>query len=147
MKAEYDGIGLFKDGLAYVMKGGKYGYIDDSFHVFIPCKYTAVGTFNERGYCWVNEGGKFDKKKNKDIVKGGKFGVYKRNGDLIVPVKYKAIGTFDELTPDANPLMASIYNDPEYIKQLRKIKKDGYALMLPRKSEWLTEKGSRRKLM
>lgn len=129
MKAEYDEIGLFKDGLAYVMKGGKYGYIDDSFHVFIPCKYTAVGTFNERGYCWVNEGGKFDKKKNKDIVKGGKFGVYKRNGDLIVPVKYKAIGTFDELTPDANPLMASIYNDPEYIKQLRKIKKDGYALM------------------
>lgn len=129
IKAEYDEIGLFKDGLAYVMKGGKYGYLNDDFHVLIPCKYAAVGSFNERGYLWVNEGGKFDKKKNRDFVKGGKFGVYKRNGDLVVPVKYKTIGSFSELASDANPLMAAIYNDPEYLKQLRKIKKDGYGLM------------------
>lgn len=129
IKAEYDEIGMFKDGLAYVMKGGKYGYINDDFHVLIPCKYAAVGSFNERGYLWVNEGGKFDKKKDVNFVKGGKFGVYKRNGDLVVPVKYKAIGTFTELASDANPLMAAIYNDPEYLKQLRKIKKDGYGLM------------------
>lgn len=124
LKPEYDEIGFFKDGLAYVMKGGKYGYVDKSGKIFIPCIYSAVGSYNKQGYLWVNDGGSPDKKGNPNAVKGGKFGIYNRKGELIVPVKFKAIGCFDEYAEVANPFWAAIRTDKDYVKQVKKIKRE-----------------------
>lgn len=93
LKPEYDEIGQFKNGLALVNKGDKYGYINDRIGFVVPCKYMAVGAYNDNGYVWVNEGGKF-KKDARTKVDGGKYGVYNNSGDIIVPVKYKTLGYF-----------------------------------------------------
>lgn len=91
LKPEYEEIGQFHSGVAYVKKGDKYGFIDRNIEFVIPCKYSAVGSFNDKGYVWVNEGGKFDKKSPSQVL-GGKFGVYNLHGKAIVPVKYKSFG-------------------------------------------------------
>lgn len=93
LKPEFEEIGIFNDGLAYVKKSDKYGYIDDRIQTVIPCKYNAIGAFNAKGYVWVCEGAKF-KKNSTSEFSGGKYGIFDRNGNVIVPVKYNAVGTF-----------------------------------------------------
>ncbi len=93
LKPEYEEIGMFVGGVAYIKSGNKYGYINDSIRVIIPCQFSAVGAFNEDGFCWVNEGGSFEKNSTKKF-KGGKFGIYNKNGKIILPVKYKTAGAF-----------------------------------------------------
>ncbi len=93
LKPEFEEIGIFNDGLAYVKKGNSYGYIDDRIQTVIPCKYNAIGAFNANGYVWVCEGAKFEKNSSSKFS-GGKYGIFDRNGNVIVPVKYKDVGTF-----------------------------------------------------
>lgn len=91
LKPEYEEIGQFKNGLAHVMKGDKYGYINENISFVVPCKFNAVGSFNNSGFVWVNEGGKFKKDKPNEIA-GGKFGIYNSKGAVILPAKYGRIG-------------------------------------------------------
>lgn len=42
---KYDELGWFSEGLARVLKGDKYGYIDKLGHEIIPCKYDDAGGF------------------------------------------------------------------------------------------------------
>lgn len=93
LKPEYDEVGIFNNGLAYVKKGDKYGYINDLIETVIPCKYNAVGAFNKDGYVWVCEGAKFEKNSTSKIS-GGKYGILDDKGNIIVPVKYKTVGGF-----------------------------------------------------
>lgn len=93
LKPEYDEVGAFINGLAYVLKGDLYGYIDTEIHIIVPVKYKAVGMFNSDGLVWVNEGGKFEKS-TPTKVSGGKYGIYDHKGNVIVPVQYKLVGTF-----------------------------------------------------
>lgn len=78
--AQYDETFPTQDGLTPVRKGSKMGYIDATGAEIVPCKYTAVGSFNSKGLAWVYD--------------GSKYGVYKRDGQLVVPVKFKALGYF-----------------------------------------------------
>lgn len=101
-KAKYDEVGLFENGLAYVMRDGEYGYVDKSGKEVIPCTYKAIGSFNPQGLVWVNKGGHVSEQSS-GIVDGS-FGVYNVRGELILPVKYKQLGYFDNRrSSDGNP--------------------------------------------
>lgn len=91
LKPEYEEIGQFHNGVAYVKKGDKYGFINTKIEFVVPCKFAAVGSYNDEGFVWVNEGGKF-KKEAPGKIAGGKFGIYDLQGKVIMPVKYKNMG-------------------------------------------------------
>ncbi len=98
----YDEIGMFENGVSYVSKGGRYGYVDQKGKEIIPCIFTAVGSFNSYGLVWVNNGGSFGDESS-GIV-GGLFGVYNREGKVVLPVKYRQLGYFDSSrSTDGNP--------------------------------------------
>jgi len=93
LKPEFEEIGIFNEGLAYVKKGNTYGYINDRIETVIPCKYNAIGAYNKDGYVWVCEGASFEKNSTSKFS-GGKYGIFDREGNVIVPVKYKTTGGF-----------------------------------------------------
>lgn len=107
LKPVYDKIGAFNNGLAYCVKSGKYGYINEDLTIVIPCNYTAVGSFNPQGYCWVAEGGKLAGSE----VLNAKFGIVRKDGYVAVKPQYKHIGTFTEVIQEANPIYSyAIYS-------------------------------------
>lgn len=93
LKPEYEEIGAFKNGMAYIKKGDNYGYINDRIEIVIPCKYKAVGSFNTDGVVWVNDGGKFEKD-SPGKISGGKFGIIDTTGNIIVKPEYSMAGVF-----------------------------------------------------
>lgn len=96
LKPEYEEIGQFKNGVAYIKKGDLYGYINDKIELIVPCRFKAVGSFNADGYVWVCDGGKNDKDKPSKII-GGKIGIYDKKGNVIIPAKYTSAGIFHPL--------------------------------------------------
>lgn len=92
MKAQYDGIGEFLDGYAWVKKGSKYGFIDRNFKECVKPAYEFVGLFNKQGLAWVNKGGK--DKAGTGKVDGGKYGVIDRAGKEIIKPAYKSLGVY-----------------------------------------------------
>lgn len=92
LKPEYDEIGQFKNGIAYIKKGNLYGYVNDRIEAIVPCKYNLVGAFNDEGFVWVAEGAKPSKESSE--YTGGKCGIYDRQGRIIVEPKFKSIGSF-----------------------------------------------------
>lgn len=114
----YDEIGDFDmTGNAILRKGSKYGIINKSFQFVVPCKYAAVGKYNEKGYVWVNSGGSCKMEKD-GVVEGGLYGLFNTEGQMIVPVKYKNIGTFiRKRSKFAHPFV-SFPNIPEFFKEL-----------------------------
>ncbi len=54
----YSYVDSFNDGLALVKRGGKYGYIDTSCNVVIPCMYDNAYSFSN-GLTMVNNAGKY----------------------------------------------------------------------------------------
>ncbi len=131
LKPEYDEVGGFVNGMAYIKKGATYGYINEDIKVVIPCKYAAVGKFNDKGLTWVNEGAKYDKNSTSSFT-GGKYGVIDRTGKVIVPVKYKSAGVFKKYsyTPSDEELKKMTLNEKTITLEcpshylLRKIKFD-----------------------
>lgn len=93
LKPEYEEIGQFKNGLAFIKKGNLYGYINDNIDVIIPCKFNAVGAFNKNGHVWVAQGVKFDKGSTSKFS-GGKLGVYDNTGKVIIEPKYSYLGYY-----------------------------------------------------
>lgn len=73
--------GDFKEGLAYIIKNGKYGVIDKTGKVVIPIIYDYVKDFNDGlAYVWKDD----------------KIGYIDKNGNEVVPIKYDYIGGFIE---------------------------------------------------
>lgn len=114
---KYDELGWFSEGLARVLKGGKYGYIDKLGHEIIPCKYDDAGGFeygvavvslndkegaiDHRGrivipiiYDWISfqERGRDETYCPEDSIavarKDGKYGMIDITGKIIVPFEY-----------------------------------------------------------
>ena len=81
LKPEYNEIGNFTNGIAYIRKGKNYGYINDSIRVIVPCEFNSIGSFNDDGFVWVCKLSTF-------------YGIYNSQGKVIVPVKYKSVGPF-----------------------------------------------------
>ena len=42
---DFEDIGEFKEGLAWVRREGKEGYVDEEYRLIIPYKYDFCGTF------------------------------------------------------------------------------------------------------
>ena len=111
----YDYINHFYEGLAYVEKDGKYGFIDKTGKEIIPCIYDYVSYFNE-GLSKVKKDGKygFIDKTGKNVTpciydyfsefheglakvkKDGKIGVIDKTGKEIIPCIYDELSDFHE---------------------------------------------------
>lgn len=89
---EYDEIGEFEDGIAFIRKGNKYGLINDDIDILLEPKQAAVGTFDRFGYCWFAASGKVNKKSGK--LEKGKYGLINKEGEILIEPKYAFIGYF-----------------------------------------------------
>ncbi len=79
IKPKYQQAGPFKEGLAPVMLGGKYGYIDKDGTCAIPYKFESASVFNE-GLARVSL--------------NGRYGYIDRAGQQAIPYKFTAAGDF-----------------------------------------------------
>lgn len=55
-------MGDLNKKLIYVLKGKKFGFIDSAGNIIVKPTYNFIGSFNNQGICWVNIGGKYDKR-------------------------------------------------------------------------------------
>ena len=112
----YDTIGEFSDGLAFVWKNGKVGYIDKTGKEVVPPQYSLQGDFCE-GFAVVQKDDKwsFIDKTGKEIVpfiydavtagfsqglvavvKDGQWGFIDTTGKEIIPFQYNDAYGFSE---------------------------------------------------
>ena len=71
--AKYDFTLDFSEGLAAVITGGKYGFIDKCGNMVIPAKYDIANYFSE-GLAAV--------------LTGGKWGFIDKSGNMVIPARY-----------------------------------------------------------
>ena len=76
---EYDSPYFYSNGLAAVIKDGKYGYIDTTGKTVIPCEYDYVNNYFHEGLV--------------EVIKDGKYGLINEDGKIIVPFVYEYIYT------------------------------------------------------
>ena len=87
-----DDIKDFHECLAAIKRNGKWGFIDKTGKLVIPCVYDAVDEFHD-GLARVN--------------KDGKLGFIDKTGKVVIPLEYDAIGIFHEG-------LASVKNNGKY---------------------------------
>jgi hypothetical protein len=75
VKAVFEDVGLFSEGLAMVKINQKWGYIDRTGKMVIRPQWNMAGTFNN-GFAWVSQG-------------DGKYGVIDKTGKLISSMQWK----------------------------------------------------------
>ncbi len=81
IKNKFNGAGDFKEGVALVQNGKKYGVIDGAGKFVIKPDYDMITDFNQLGLA--------------EVVKGDKHGFVNRSGKIVIPCKYKYIGGFN----------------------------------------------------
>ncbi len=79
--AGYTRVSCLSEGLAWVQKDGKWGYINKTGKVVIPLQYDDAYSFYE-GLAVVK--------------KDGKYGFINKTGNIIVPLQYDDVGAFYE---------------------------------------------------
>lgn len=97
LKPMYSSISDFDNGMARIALGNQYGYINQNMEIVVPCKFTSIGTFNDKGLVWVSD--------------GSKYGIYRNDGSIFIQPKYKTIGTF---IPWINNFNASDFEKASY---------------------------------
>ncbi len=80
-RSKYDYVDSFHEGLAGVMKGEKYGFIDKMGYEVVPPVYDYIDAFYEGRAV---------------VMKGGKFGFIDKSGNEVVSLKYDWAGRFSE---------------------------------------------------
>lgn len=81
IECTYDFVGTFNEGLALVIKDGKYGYINKTGDFRIQCQYDGANDFhNGRAV----------------VEKDGKLGLIDRNNRLLLPFAYEDIGEMSQ---------------------------------------------------
>lgn len=78
IKCQYKSGTPFKDGMAIVGKGDKYGMIGEDGKVVLPIAYNSISA-------WNNEGMQI-------LQKGKKYGLVDAMGNIVLPLKYSSIG-------------------------------------------------------
>ena len=81
MSWEFDDVGIFSEGFAWVRKDGKWGYINTKGEQIVECKFDDVDYFNE-GFAAVR--------------KDGKWGYINTKGEQIVECKFDDAYNFNE---------------------------------------------------
>lgn len=83
---EYDGIGVFSEGLASVIKNGKKGFIDKANRLIIPCEYDETdpewGVSDDFSEGLVN------------VSKDGKWGYINKSNKVVIPFIYDIAESF-----------------------------------------------------
>ena len=83
---EYDGIGVFSEGLASVIKNGKKGFIDKANRLIIPCEYDEPdpewGVSDNFSEGLVN------------VSKDGKWGYINKSNKVVIPFIYDIAESF-----------------------------------------------------
>lgn len=74
-------IGSFNEGMAMVMKNGKWGYIDKNLMVVIRAQYDEASDFKE-GLAVVGN--------------NGKYGFVDKSGNVVIPLQYDYAASFSE---------------------------------------------------
>ena len=106
----YINVGMFHDGLAFLQKGERYGYIDKTGKVVIPFLYDHAYDFHEGlakvhkkgGYGFINTIGEliipciyddadFFQQGFAVVKKKGKLGLINRKGEEVIPCNYKSL--------------------------------------------------------
>lgn len=117
--SDYSDIWSFYEGLAAVRSAstGKYGFIDPSGTLVIPCEYDSCGNFAD-GLAYVSKNGKYGyiNSDNENVIpfeydsafgtgsglatvgKDGKYGLVDYNNNIVVPLEYDDISTYDNGT-------------------------------------------------
>jgi len=80
---KYDAVRQFSDGMAAVMVGDQWGFIDKAGNEAVPLAYSSVKQFSE-GLAAVREGD----------WRTGKWGFIDREGNVAVPFEYDGAGSF-----------------------------------------------------
>lgn len=78
---DYDEVYNFSEGLACVKKDDKYGVIDKTGSLIVPCEYDWIG-YSTEGMI--------------PVKKGDKWGLVDKTGSLVVPLEYDELGYFNE---------------------------------------------------
>lgn len=81
IKAQYNSVGFFKDGLAWAEKNEKYGFVNKANKVIVPFQFQSVTEFE----------------KGRSIVElNDLYGCIDRTGAYTVPPQFKDLGIFIE---------------------------------------------------
>ena len=84
-ETSFESVGPFKNGLARVEQDGKFGYVDKSGALVIPCQWDAANNFSE-GFAYVRIG-------DSDT---GLYGLIDTAGAYVLPCEWNRIGSFQE---------------------------------------------------
>ncbi|MBU0487192.1 MAG: WG repeat-containing protein [Bacteroidetes bacterium] len=76
---QFDQYAIFYGGVAQVIVGGKYGYLDSTGSYILPCEY-------DKAYDFENGIGK--------VQKGDFYGIVDKTGKFIVPLEYQYISDY-----------------------------------------------------
>ena len=110
-----DYIADFHECLAAIKRNGKWGFIDKTGKLVIPCVYDAVDEFHD-GLARVNKDGKlgFIDKTGKEVIpfeydyvcdfheglagarKNGKYGFIDKTGKEVIPFEYNSVSAFHD---------------------------------------------------
>ena len=88
IQCKYENASDFSEGLARVMRDGKYGFIDTAGREVVPCKYDGADDFHE-GMARVTVGGgwRYDRFFGESFL-SGKFGFIDKTGREVIPCRY-----------------------------------------------------------
>ena len=81
----------FKNGLAKIRKGKKYGFLDQQGNLVGKMEYTAIESASNDRYK-VAIGGAM----RNGVLLGAQWGYLNKNAEVVVPIKYQYIGIFDD---------------------------------------------------
>lgn len=81
--SEYDRVRNFSEGLAAVKKDGKWGYMDTSGNLKIPCEYDSCDNMDVQNGMVV-------------LCKDGKYGYANQKGEIVIPLEYIDARSFNQ---------------------------------------------------
>ena len=87
---DFDYIGYFVDGLAYVQKNGKHNTLDTAGNLLFPRWYPMIGKGRGNNVCNYSEG------MLSLVNESGKFGYADTSGKIVLPFRYDYAGYFED---------------------------------------------------
>ncbi len=81
VKYKFNAAGDFKDGVALVQDGKKYGVIDETGKFVVKPEYDMITDYNQLGLA--------------EVMKGDSHGFIDKAGKLVIPCKFKFVGGFN----------------------------------------------------
>lgn len=134
----FDEVGTFKNGIARCIKAGRWGFVDLTGNIVIPCKYDKVWTFQEE---------------RAPVTLNNKYGFVDSEGNEVIPLKYDDVWAFNEgyalvkmgekygyIDINGKKITEFIYDDGESFKNGRaKVLKNGNVFYINTKGDCIAD--------